>query len=84
MQKQFGHDSKPKNDLTFQIAEAVKEWRISSLEFDRLLAEWHNETDEDRKEILWKEYGLSEKIRDGNLAQVQLLADRYIKEKEGI
>lgn len=82
MQNQFGFDSKPKNDLAYQIAEAVRQWRISSLEFDRLLSQWHAETDEHRKETLWKEYVLSEKIRDGNLAQVQLLADRYIKENE--
>ena len=82
MQNQFGFDSTPKNDLPLQIAEAAKEWRISSLEFDRLLAEWHNETDEQRKEILWKEYSLIQKISEGNLAQLQLLADRYIKQNE--
>lgn len=84
MQNRFGFDSPPRNDLPFKIAEAVKEWRISSLEFDRLLAEWHAETDEIKKEILWKEYQLSQKISEGNLAQVQLLADRYIKENENI
>lgn len=84
MQKQFGFDSRPKNDITDKIAEAVKEWRISSLEYDRLLAEWHAETDEHRKEILWKEYSLIQKISEGNLARLQLLADRYIKETEGI
>jgi hypothetical protein len=81
MQNKFGFDLPPRNDLFFQIAEAVKEWRISTLEYDRLLAEWHNETDEHRKEVLWKEYNLSQKINEGNLAQVQLLADRYIKEQ---
>lgn len=40
------------------------------------------EADERRKKALRKESVLSEKIRDGNLARVQLLADRYIKEKE--
>lgn len=84
MQNKFGFDFPQKNDLPYKIAEAVKDWRISSLEFDRLLTEWHNETDEHRKEILWKEYKLSEKINEGNLAQIQLLADRYIKETENI
>lgn len=83
-QNKFGFDYPNKNDLTYKIAEAVKEWRTSSLEFDRLLAEWHAETDEARKEILWKEYTLIQKISEGNLAQLQLLADRYINENENL
>jgi hypothetical protein len=82
MQNKFGFDPPSRTDLLKKIAEAVKEWRISSLEYDRLLAEWHTEPDENRKEILWKEYNLIQKISEGDLAQLQLLADRYINETE--
>lgn len=84
MENKFGFNPPPRTDLYFQIAEAVKDWRGSSLEYERLLAEWHGETDESKKEILWKEYSLIEKINEGNLARVQLLADRYIKETESL
>ena len=83
-QNKFGFDFPNRNDLMFQIAEAAKEWRISALEYDRLLAQWHTETDEHIKETLWKQYNLCEKIRDGNMAQLQLLADRYINETENL
>ncbi|CAN5646536.1 hypothetical protein BH20ACI4_BH20ACI4_08120 [soil metagenome] len=38
-ESKFGFDHPPKTDLAIQIAGAVKEWRVSQLEFDRLLAE---------------------------------------------
>ena len=66
----------------YEIAEAVKEWHLSALEYERLLARWHAETDEQQKQILWEKYNLCGKVRDGNLAQLQLLADRYISENE--
>lgn len=45
-ENKFGFDHPVKNYLAIKIAEAVKVWRISQLEFDRLLAEWDTETDE--------------------------------------
>ena len=74
----LGYDQRTK--LSLQIAEAVKSWRVSELEYDKILAQWHAETNLEQKEIFWAQVSLCGKIRDGDLAQVQLLADRYIRE----
>ena len=69
-----------RNELVLQIAEAVKSWRMSALNYEKVLSQWHLETDLQEKQRLWEQLRLCEKIRDGDLAQVQLLADRYISD----
>lgn len=73
-----GHTQK--SDLVLQIAEAVKSWRISALDYEKILSQWHTKIDLEEKQKLWEQVSLCEKIRDGDLAQVQLLADRYISQ----
>jgi hypothetical protein len=77
---QFASEQRWRNDLTLQIAEAVKEWRLAALDYDKALEEWHTEADPEKKETLWEPLKMYEMIRDGALAKMSMLADRYIGE----
>ena len=76
----FASEHRWQNDLPLQIAEAAKEWRLAALDYDRALEEWHAEADPQKKEALWEPLKQFEMIRDGALAKVSMLADRYISE----
>lgn len=77
---QFASEYRRQNDLPLQIAEAAREWRLAALDYDKALEEWHAETDPQKKEVLWEPLKMYEKIRDGALAKVAMLADRYDRE----
>ena len=66
--------------LPLQIAEAAKEWRLAALDYNKTLKEWDAETDPQKKEAVWEQTKQYEMIRDGALAKVAMLADRYISE----
>ena len=74
----FASEQRWQNDLPLQIAEAVKEWRLAALDYEKTSDEWHAEADPQKKEALWDQTTQREKIRDGALAKVEMLADRYI------
>jgi hypothetical protein len=76
----FASEHRRQNDLPLQIAEAAKEWRLAALDYDRTLEEWNAEADPQKKDALWEPLQQYEKIRDGALAKVAMLADRYISE----
>ena len=77
---QFASELRRQSDLPLQIAEAAKEWRLAALDYDQALEEWHAEADPEKKEALWEPLKQYELIRDGALAKVSMLADRYIVE----
>ena len=77
---QFASEQRRQNDLPLQIAEAVKEWRLAALDYEKVSDEWHAEADPQKKDALWEQTTMREMIRDGALAKVAMLADRYISE----
>ena len=76
----FASELRRQTDLPLQIAEAAKEWRLAALDYDNALEGWHAEADPRKKEALWEPLKQYEMIRDGALAKVSMLADRYIGE----
>lgn len=76
----FASEYQRQNDLPLQIAEAAKEWRLASLDHDKMIDEWNAEADPQKKDALLDQMKMYEMIRDGALAKVALLADRYISE----
>jgi hypothetical protein len=76
----FASEQRLQDDLPLQIAEAVKEWRLAALDYEKTSDAWHAETDPQKKDTLWEQTTMREMIRDGALAKVAMLADRYIGE----
>jgi hypothetical protein len=77
---QFASEQRWQNDLFMQIVDAVKEWRLAALDHEKMSDEWHAEADPVKKEALWDQTTMREVIRDGALAKMAMLADRYISE----